>query len=152
HQYLDNPAGQPQGSYPISVTVTDQDGASGKGSTSIQVLQVAPNASLVGPGNGVPGQPRTFTFSAAEPSPTDQAAGFTYTIDWGDGTAANPDVQVISRAAGNGAGVKVDHIYTAPGSYAVQVKATDEDGSTSAVAGSSVTVQTVQMQGGTLAV
>src|SRR5262249_10146859 len=78
HQYLDNPPGQPQGSFPITVTVTDKDGASASGSTSIQVNNVAPTARLSGPGNGVPGQPRTFTFSASDPSPTDQAAGFTY--------------------------------------------------------------------------
>src|SRR5262249_33385965 len=85
HPYLDNPAGQPNGSFPISVTVTDKDGGSGSGSTSVQVNNVAPPASLSGPGLGVPGQPRTFTFSAFSPSPTDQATGFTYAITWGDG-------------------------------------------------------------------
>src|SRR5262249_3398355 len=37
HASLDTPAGQPTGSFPISVTVTDKDGGSGPGSTSVQV-------------------------------------------------------------------------------------------------------------------
>src|SRR5207245_1453437 len=39
HQYLDNPA---SGSYAISATVTDNDGASGSGSASVMVNNVAP--------------------------------------------------------------------------------------------------------------
>jgi CSLREA domain-containing protein len=112
------------------------------------VALVAPTAGVSGPGNGVPGQPRTFTFTASDPDPTDQAAGFVYTINWGDGTAT----QTIARTAGNGSGVEVDHIYTAPGTYTVKVTATEDGGDTSAAAAASLTVQTVQMQGGTLAV
>src|SRR5262249_41683684 len=47
HQYLDNPAGQPHGSFPVSVTVTDKDGDSGTASTAVEVDNVAPaNVSL----------------------------------------------------------------------------------------------------------
>jgi hypothetical protein len=155
HQYLDNPVGLPNGSFPISVTVTDKDGGAGAGGTSVQVKNVPPTADLSGPLNGVPGQPRTFTFSALDPSPTDQSAGFSYTINWGDGTPQNPpnpDVQTISRLAGNGSGVAVDHIYTTTGSYMVQVTATDKDGGTSGPVTQTVTVQVVQMQGADLAV
>jgi hypothetical protein len=102
---------------------------------------------LSGPSLGVTGQPRTFTFSATSPSPTDQAAGFTYAITWGDGTP----VQAIPATAGNGAGVAVDHIYTAPGAYTVTVTATDDD-STSPAAAQAISVQTVQMEGNSLAV
>jgi hypothetical protein len=152
HPYLDNPAGQPAGSFAIFVTVTDNDNGQGVGSASIQVNNVAPTAGLSGPVNGVPGQPRTFTFYATDPSPVDQAAGFTYTVNWGDGTSQIPDVQTVGRTAGNGGGVAVDHVYTAPGSYTVQVTATDKDGGTSAAVTRLVTVQVVQMQGDTLAV
>jgi PKD repeat protein len=112
------------------------------------VTLVAPVAGVSGPGNGVPGQPRTFTFTATDACPTDQAAGFVYTIRWGDGTAP----LTIPRTAGNGAGVAVDHIYTTPGTYTVQVTATEDGGDTSGPAISIVTVQNVQMQGNTLAV
>src|SRR5581483_981340 len=42
HQYLDNPQGAPSGSYAVSVTVTDDDGASTSAATSVAVQNVAP--------------------------------------------------------------------------------------------------------------
>jgi hypothetical protein len=148
HTYLDNPAGQPNGSYMISVQVSDDDGLSVGTTAAVQVRNVAPTVAIAGPTDAVPGQPRTFTFSATDPSPIDQATGFTYTVTWGDGTAT----QTLAATPGNGAGVAVDHVYTAPRSYSVQVTATDKDGGIGPVASQVVTVQTVQMQGGTLAV
>jgi hypothetical protein len=147
HQYLDNPAGQPNGSYTISATVSDGEGGQASAQTAIQVNNVAPTAAVSGPSNGVPGQPRTFTVSAADPSPTDQAAGFTYLITWGDGKTTT-----LVASAGNGAGVSLDHVYTAAGTYSAQVTATDKDGGTGAAATLGLTVQAVQMQGNTLAV
>jgi hypothetical protein len=147
HTYQDNPAGQPTGSFPISVTVTDKDGGQGTGSTPIQVKNVAPTASLSGPSLGVPGQPRTFTFAATDPSPIDQAAGFAYAITWGDGSTTS-----ITATAGNGAGVAMDHVYTSTGSYTVQMTATDKDGGASATAAQAISVQTVEMEGNSLAV
>jgi hypothetical protein len=146
HQYLDQPDGVPSGSCSISVTVTDNEGGQTSTGTSIQVNAVLPTAKVSGPGLGVPGQPRTFTFSATSPSPTDQAAGFNYAVTWGDG-----NTQTITATAGNGAGAAVDHIYTSPGSYTVTATATDDDG-TSSAASQAISVQTVQMEGNSLAV
>src|SRR5437016_4698670 len=43
HQFLDNPAGQPSGSFPISVTVSDKDGdISPAAGASVTVTNVAP--------------------------------------------------------------------------------------------------------------
>src|SRR5205823_12562369 len=43
HQYLDdNPTGTPVDAYPVSVTVTDNHGATGSGSASVTVNNVAP--------------------------------------------------------------------------------------------------------------
>src|SRR5205807_649380 len=42
HQFLDNAAGQPHGSFAISAVVTDKDGDSGPGATSVTVNNVAP--------------------------------------------------------------------------------------------------------------
>jgi RTX calcium-binding nonapeptide repeat (4 copies)/PKD domain len=56
-------------------------------------------------------------------SGADRAAGFVYTIDWGDGSPA----QTVARTAGNGSGVGVDHVFTAAGTYTVTVAATDKD-------------------------
>jgi hypothetical protein len=142
HQYLDQPDSSPSGSYTIAVTVSDNEGGQTSAGTSIQINAVLPTASMSGPALGVPGQPRTLTFAASSPSPTDDTAGFTYAIDWGDGN---------TQPAENGAGVAVDHIYTAPGSYTVTVTATDDDG-TSPVASEIISVQAVAMEGNTLAV
>jgi hypothetical protein len=60
-------------------------------------------------------------------------------------------VQIIPATAGNGAGVAVDHVYTAPGSYTVKVTATDDDG-TSPAAALAISVQSVVMEGNSLAV
>jgi hypothetical protein len=125
-----------------------RDSASeGSGGSSVQVKNVAPTASLSSPNNGVPGQPRTFTFSAVDVSPTDQSAGFSYTINWGDGAA-----QTIARTAGNGRALAVDHVYTTTGSFTAQLTATDKDGATSVASMQPNRVQVVQMQGTDLAV
>jgi hypothetical protein len=54
-----------------------------------------------------------------------QQAGFTYRMNWGDGTAQNPDVDTISPTANNGAGVSISHTYASSGAYQVGVTATD---------------------------
>jgi hypothetical protein len=146
-----------EGTFHPYAVVTDNEGnpalTGGSTVTTSQTLitetvaHVAPTAGVSGPSNGVPGQPRTFTFTASDPDPADQAAGFVYHITWGDGTT-----QTIARTAGNGSGVALDHIYTAPGKYTVKVTATEDGGHTSAVATTALTVQEVQLQGGTLAV
>jgi hypothetical protein len=119
HQYLDNPPGQPNGSFAISVKVTDQDGTVGTATTSVTVQNVPPVASLPGPSNLVVGQP--VQVAASDPSPVDQAAGFYYLINFGDGTS-----QVVQPTANNGTGLSVPHTY-APGSYTITVTALDKD-------------------------
>jgi N-acetylneuraminic acid mutarotase len=136
-----------EGTYTVSVTIRDQGGSAVTIMSTATIAIVAPTASISGPTNGVPGQPRTFTFAATHPSPVDQAAGFIYTINWGDGTP----VQTIPRSAGNGAGTTMDHIYTTIGSYTVQSTAT-EDGGSSGTVSQSLTLLTAEVQGTDLAV
>jgi PKD repeat protein len=141
HTYLE------EGTYKVSVAIADQGGSSANTTTGIIVAIVPPTAALSGATDGVPGQPRTFTFAAIDVSPVDQAAGFIYTINWGDGTP----VLIVPRNPGNGSGISIDHIYTAPGSYTVQETAT-EDGGSNGSASSVVMVKSVEMQRNTLAV
>src|SRR5262249_52265792 len=72
----------------VTVRVTDNGSPplSDTRTFTITVLNVPPTTAVSGPSHGVPGQPRTFTLSASDPSPVDQAAGFTFGIDWGDGS------------------------------------------------------------------
>src|SRR5207249_1201036 len=71
--------------------------------------------------------------------------GFTYTIDWGDGSST----QTLAAAPGNGAGLLVDHVFTADGSYTVRVTATDKDGGQGAPATVPVAITAVALQGDT---
>jgi hypothetical protein len=96
----------------------------------------APAASVTGPAAGVSGQPVTFTLSAADLSPAALAAGFTYTVDWGDGSPA----QTVAATPGNGAGVAGAHVFARPGSFTVQVTATDPNGLASTLATATIAV------------
>ncbi|MBI3822042.1 MAG: PKD domain-containing protein [Planctomycetes bacterium] len=87
-----------------------------------------PTAAITGLATGVPGQTLTFTLGASDPSPSDQAAGFTFNIDWGDSS---------TQSVFGPSGIQLSHAFTATGSYTVQVTATDQDGGVSAVASSS---------------
>src|SRR5262249_26535250 len=80
--------------------------------TTLTVTNTPPAAGVTGPADGVRGQPRIFTLTAADPSPVDQTEGFTFGIDWGDGTT-----QTVAGASG----VSVNHVYTSSGDYRVQV-------------------------------
>ncbi|MFO0881651.1 MAG: PKD domain-containing protein [Gemmataceae bacterium] len=127
---------------PIALRVTDDDGLAGSIQTGmVTILPAAPTANLNGPTSAVRGQVRSFTFGASDASPLDQAAGFTYQIDWGDGK-----LQQVVATPGNGAGVSLDHTFTAEGIFNVKVTAMDRDGQISQVHSQPVTIAVVQMQ------
>jgi hypothetical protein len=117
----------------ISTTATDAGGNTSEFSKDVNI----PVASVTGPSDGVPGQPRTFTLSA-NASALDQPAGFTFAANWGDGSPTQT-VQGLS-------GVKVDHVYTGTGTSTMSVTATDSDGGVSAAVSKTVTITTVEME------
>jgi Ca2+-binding RTX toxin-like protein len=84
------------------------------------VTNVPPGVQLSGDSTGVRGQDRSVGVTVTDPSTVDQAAGFTVTIKWGDGSAVQS--VVTSQTAG------ADHVFTQAGSYTVTVTATDKDG------------------------
>src|SRR5206468_2681338 len=86
HAYADDDGPGASTPYAVQVTVTDDDAQSASGGTSVTVNDVAPTPAVSGPSAGQPSQPRDFTFSAGDVSAADQAAGFSYAIDWGDGS------------------------------------------------------------------
>jgi RHS repeat-associated protein len=127
------------GTYVVTLLVTDKDSGIGTASAAITVFNVAPAVSLGGPADGVRGQARTFLLGASDPSPIDQAAGFTYAIDWnGDGTTD----QTVSGPSG----MPVEHVFPESGTYAVRVTATDKDGGVSAVVTHTITVTAMAVQ------
>jgi hypothetical protein len=125
------------GTYNITVKVGDGGGCGCGGPTdatlydtetmTITVGNVAPTPGVAAPAVAVRGQHIPFTLTATDPSSLDAATGFTYLVDWGDGTAP----QTYDPSANNGAGKVVNHAFAADGTYTVKVTATDKDGGTS---------------------
>jgi PKD domain len=108
----------------VTLRVIDKDGGvSPPARPIITVDNGAPKAGVSGPSDGVRGQARTFTLTASDPSSVDQAAGFAFNINWGDGAT-----QTVSGPSGT----TVSHVFSTSGSYSVKVTARDKDGGTSA--------------------
>jgi hypothetical protein len=131
------------GIYTATVSVSDGSAVT-TASETVTVLAVAPTAAVSGPSDAVRGQTRTFTFSASEPSPGDQAAPFTYQINWGDGST--------QTVQGSGSGLQVSHVFTSAGTSNLSVTATDEDGNTGPAASQAVAVFAAELQGPDLVV
>jgi autotransporter-associated beta strand protein len=127
--------------------IKDKDGGYTDYTTDITITNVPPTAGVTGPTTGARGQPRTFTLTASDASPVDQAAGFVYMINWGDGSP----VQTVPRSASNGTGVDVDHVFTTTGTYTVQVTATDKDNAVSLTATTGIIIATAGLQADPLA-
>lgn len=122
-----------------TVTITADDGNGGVTMTSfdLTVTNVAPTSvDINGLSSAYVGDVITVTLSAADVSSADQAAGFTYQIDW-DGNGSTDET--VSGASG----LTVNHIFTAGGMTTVTVNAIDKDGGTTA-ASASYTIYLIQ--------
>jgi Ca2+-binding RTX toxin-like protein len=107
----------------IALRVTDSQGAFAIASTSLEVTNAPPTASVTGPSSGLRGLPLMFDLGAADPSPADQSAGFTFEIDW-DGDA------IIDTTTTS---TQVEHVFHETGSFSIQVFAIDKGGGVRAV-------------------
>jgi ELWxxDGT repeat protein len=132
------------GSFSVSVKVTDSMGNSTTSSpVTLSLANTAPTSSLSGPSDGVVYQPRLFTLTANDPSAKDQAAGFMFTVNWGDGN---------SNTYTGLSGLVVSHLYKAKGVYNVSFTAKDKNGGVSQKVSQADTINVVEMQGNNLAV
>jgi PKD repeat protein len=122
------------GTYGVTVVATDKDGGTGTATGTITVTNANPTATLTGPAfTPVRGQTFGLTLTAND-VPAD--AGLTYSINWGDGSAATTGTVGVGS---------ITKAYAAAGTYNVAVTVTDKDGGT-ATATRSVTVTTVNLQ------
>jgi uncharacterized delta-60 repeat protein len=108
------------GVYLATLTVTNEDGVTSSASDTVLVDPL--------PSAGASPNQLNLPVSAWDPLPANQQAGFTYTINWGDGTPQVPDLQTLPQTAGNGSGLVATHTFTASGSYLVSVTATNQYG------------------------
>ncbi|MFO0949435.1 MAG: PKD domain-containing protein [Planctomycetota bacterium] len=132
----------------IKLQVTDTVNSTTRtAATTLAVQNAAPTASVAGESLGVQGDPIQFTLSASDASSADQAANFTFDIDWdGDGN--------IDQTIAGVSGLQVDHAFASAGTFTIRVTATDKDGGTSAVFEHAVEILAVDFvvsEGGSLA-
>jgi hypothetical protein len=142
------------GTYTVTLgggSVTDLAGnavpSGSVGTFSVNVSTVL-SAAIVGPSDGysgVAGQTRTYTLIASDPSSTQQAVGFTYKLNWGDGATVTIGPGTVSPDT-------VSHVYSNAGTYTITLTATDQAGKTSAAFTSTATILGHELQGGTLAI
>jgi PKD repeat protein len=102
------------GIYTATLIVKSTNGKTASDSTVVTVTDLPPTVTMGGPYSGLAATPVSFSASATSPSPVDQAAGFTYLWNFGDGSTSY--------------GASPSHAYALDGIYTVTVTATDVDG------------------------
>ncbi len=117
HSYGDN------GTYQITVAVTDRDGVSGTANRTHQVTNVAPavNAVVINPQPADVGAAVTAVASFADPAGAHDAP-YRCAVDYGDGSGAQDGIATGDRCSGPA------HAYRAAGNYTVTMTVRDKDG------------------------
>lgn len=118
----------------IDITATDTAGNAVNSTYRFIVHNVSPGMDIMAPGGVIASVPATCIFTATDPAEADQAAGFTWSVNFGDGTA------VETVAAGTPSPLDLTHTYAFGGTYTISAVATDKDGGTSLTATHILTV------------
>jgi len=127
HAYADN------GSYTVTLTVTDIHGASSTpGTTTATIANATPAVNVADNQPATAGSP--FNLSAAFSDAGVNDAPWSYAIDWGDGSP-----QATGSTSSQTSPIAASHTYAAAGSDILHVTVTDKDGA----AGSSQSTVTV---------
>ena len=126
------------GQYVVTVTVADSVNSI-TASATLDITNVPPTASVSADlTTAVRSQTINFTLGATDPSTVDTAAGFTYQINWGDGSP----VETVT----GGSGVVVTHAFATEGTDNVTVTAMDKDKGVSTPVSVSVTIKAVALE------
>lgn len=121
HIYLDD------GTYTVTVTLTDDDGGQVSGTLTVEIQNRAPEVGpLGGPELAVRGF-EVFYTAAVEDADLASARGVAYTVDWGDGSARESGS--LTDPVGFGKG----HTFTASGVYQITLTVDDGDGGVTVV-------------------
>jgi len=124
HTYADN------GTYKVTVTVTNKDSVAGSNTFDITVANVAPTIALSGTSTPVRCFAFTLNLGAITDPGTDTVSSAV--IDWGDSTT--------TPISSNPANTTQTHTYSAIGPYNITVSLTDEDGTFPNAGSMSITV------------
>jgi hypothetical protein len=117
HAYDDN------GSYTVTVKVTDKDGGYGTKTFAVSVSNLPPTGTFGGPSSGIWGVGHTFAWTAqTDPSAADTTAGlhYAYSCTGGDLSAAT--------YGGSGGTSSIQCTYPSPSTYTVKSRIIDKDG------------------------
>ncbi len=120
HVYADNRATPAH----VVITITNNVNLANNGfqfttiAFNVTVNSVAPTATIGGDTYGVRIQSRTITLAAADVSSADTTAGFTYQINWGDGSAQQTTPVGATSAT---------HAFAKIGNYTITVNPVDKD-------------------------
>ncbi|MEO8017532.1 MAG: DNA/RNA non-specific endonuclease [Pseudomonadota bacterium] len=106
------------GAFTVRLTVTDNDGLTASKTVAVNVSNVAPVVGAVPNGSLNAGATYTAAGTFTDPG----ADAWTATVNWGDGSA----LEVVPLA---GRSFSLTHIYTAGGTYTVNIAVADDDAS-----------------------
>jgi ELWxxDGT repeat protein len=107
------------------------------------ITQHVVTAGISGPTDGVTEQHRPFVLTASDTDSANNSAGFSFSINWGDGTS-----QTITGSSG----LSTDHHYATAGNFTIQMTATNlADNVVSATVTQVETITQTEVQGGNLA-
>jgi hypothetical protein len=135
HHYSDN------GTYTLTLTVTDSMGAWSTDTLTVHVSNIAPIAGMSGPTDFAVNQIVSFFLNAWDPSAVDMNAPMTFQVNWGDGTNQTYEGYQWTYA---------EHAYGQLGNYTISLTATDKDQGTSFVVNYNVRVWDVLLNNGDL--
>ncbi len=143
-----------EGSQNIAVTINDDGGSTTTDTGSTTVADAPLTAGTVSASGGVAGlTPTTLSATFTDANRNAPTSDFSGTINWGDGTLANPDITTFGSSAVSGSGgsytVSGSHQYAEEGPYAITVTINDVGGSTTSDSGST-TVADAPLTAGTV--
>jgi hypothetical protein len=126
--------------YNVRLRVDDGDGGiTISAPVFLSVANAAPTVTITGPQDVPVGVSQTYVLAASDPSPVDQAANFTYRIDWnGDG--------IVDQVVVGPASINVAHTFAQPGPVKVRVWATDRDNGASPIVSAQIAVAGVALE------
>ncbi|MFT5523589.1 MAG: VCBS repeat-containing protein [Pirellulaceae bacterium] len=107
----------------VAVEVSDAFVSVESATVVLTVNNAVPTLGVTGPTQGVPNIPTPFDLTTTDPANADEAAGFTYDINWGDGI-----VETVGPLTSPG---QLLHPFPSLGNFTVTITATDKDGGVS---------------------